>query len=91
MKTKLLFIALFLGASLFTFAQSLVIMHEGVELEPNEIIQVGGEATAPELLLETLKPMFKDMKCHYMKAILELSAGQDYATLLLLDFRLIQL
>lgn len=52
MKTKLLFIALFLGASLLTFAQSLVIMHDGVELEPNEVIQVAGEATAPELVVE---------------------------------------
>ncbi len=52
MKTKLLFITLFTAASLFTFAQSLVIMHEGEDLNPNEVLQVAGEATAAELVIE---------------------------------------
>ena len=52
MKTKLLFITLLTVASLFTFAQNLVIMHEGEDLNPNEVLQVVGEATAPELVIE---------------------------------------
>jgi len=52
MKTKLLFIALLAGASLFTYAQSLVLMHDGIDLEPNEVMQVIGEATATELVIE---------------------------------------
>jgi len=52
MKTKLLLITLLVVTSLFTFAQNLVIMHEGVDLEPNEVIQVIGEASATELVVE---------------------------------------
>ena len=52
MKTKLLFIALLVGASLITFAQSLVVMHEGEALEPNAVVQIPGEETAPELVVE---------------------------------------
>jgi len=51
MKTKLLFITLMVGASLFTFAQSLVLIHEGVELEPNEILEIEG-GTSAELVVE---------------------------------------
>ncbi len=52
MKTKLLFIALLAGASLFSYAQSLVLMHEGTDIEPNAVLQVLGDETAAELMIE---------------------------------------
>lgn len=52
MKTKLLFLTLFIGASLFTVAQSLVLIHEGEALEANATITVSGEPTDVELVVE---------------------------------------
>jgi hypothetical protein len=51
MKTKLLLSTLFIFAGLFAFSQNLVVMHDGVDLEPNEVIQVIDEATVTELVV----------------------------------------
>lgn len=52
MKTKLLFIALLVGASLLSFAQNLVLHYDGQALEPNETVVILGEETASELVIE---------------------------------------
>lgn len=52
MKAKFIFITLMVGASLITFAQSLVLHHEGEILEPNAEIIIEGAHTASELIFE---------------------------------------
>lgn len=52
MTKKLLIIATIILGGLFTYAQSLSLLHEGMELEPNEEITLHGEANNTEMVIE---------------------------------------
>ena len=52
MTKKLLILTSFVIAALFTYAQSLSLIHEGTTLEPNEEITMQGPATNTEMVFE---------------------------------------